>query len=626
MQLSRRALVVGAAAVGAGVIAVAGAAEPAHTPGVPLADTALTLSQVAALHVNLETSEARTATGPVRFTDAASGSSMVRPAARNLLGAMLPFRGGSLGKNQLPAGLEWHGHAAKTTLLALSDNRFVYQGETTALSANFYGGVRTTAEVVAPGQTVLLSFKADMSAIVGDVNASIRVSLMRLGDDTAGVEQLATFAPRVYNAQESQGALCTARLTAPSGGSRGYRLVINVQAAAYKGGQRCTIEISSLMLVSQPQSTPTIGQRYAIPAYAQQSVPASNLILRPAAPAGRYHVVYRTAEFGWAAETVTLDGPSGVVDFSRMLGATANVTVREAYVVPSAKWTRGWMNQLAPVTKWTPVRYMEIGGLAATSRPESPNRLSRMTGLVAGLSAVGSDTGGVSPALSAPAETWAVSYNPDRLSHQAFVADKGWYLGDVRNSTAVRSEIAAGSSVAFDRPIWTSFSVRTPSTLTDTAEDRYAVILQYRYVRAALGDTSQLSPDLAFEQHPNNIFRLRYRSDNGIPVMADNARNAALSGGVATGSAAEFSYVPGTWYSVVLRSTFSARGGGSLAFWLDGVKLFDRAVPLGYSRPTGPQLRYGCYKYSDSASTIEYQHMEHGERDLSSRIEAPLPI
>lgn len=609
--VSRRGLILGSAAV------TAGAAMALSTPvSVAAASAKPAILNAAALHVDLVAKTAKKLGVATSYSGAVSGDGTVRPALTNLFGPILPFAGTSVSGNKLPAGMSWHSEATPKSLVSATADKLVFRAKTTTALPDYFGGVRTAVDVVQPGQTVLLSFRADLSELTGNVNASIRVFLLRISD------QKSTVGVRAYNAQETENLQSVIRLKAPTGGSGGYRVVFTVEAGASQAGQQVTVTLGSIVMVPEPAS-PKIGPRYAAPAYFRDSASSQNLVLSPGAPSGDYHVVIRADQFGWAAEAVTLAGTASKVDLKSLFGSTVNLNVREVYVVAKSKWVRGWLDQLSPVMNWLPSRFLNIDNSQSRARPESPNRLSRITGLPAGVSAASSEVNTNIPTMAAPPVTWAVAYNPMRLSHTAFEADTDKYIGDTGGSAGVRSEVFAGESVPFDKDVWISFWTRAQTTLTDPMYDRYAVMFQFRYVNNATGDSSKLSPDLAFEQLPQDRFRLRYRSDHGKPVLAGSSVDNTT---ITTGSVDPVPYVKGQWASVVVRVRFSRSGGGHLSYWHNGVQKFNAAVPVGYNRNVGPLLHYGSYKFSDSRSRIEFQHMEHGTRDLSSRIASPLAI
>lgn len=608
-ELTRRSLLVAGAAVGVGAVvgldktAAAAAAQPE-------------VSAVSALYVDFARGTASKLGVAASLASVATGNGVVRPNLTNKLAAILPLTGASVSQNKLPTGLVWHSETTVKTLLAVTQDKVSIRARTTASSPLYFGGFRTANDVVQPGQTVLLSFNADIRNVTGDSNSSIRVFLLRVSD------QKATLGVRAYNAQETENLLSVIRLKAPAGGSSGYRLVFTVEAGASKAGQQLDFDISNLMLIPDPAIEPTIGSRYALPSKFRDSVSSANVVLSPKTAAGIYYVIYRTTEFGWGAESVTLKSTTDTVNISSLLGASVNVTIQELYVIAQGKWKTGWMDKLSPTTKWYPARYLNMGGDRSKARPESPNRLSRMTGMPAALSAVAAEGNGSIPNLAVPAVTWAASYNPNRLSHHAFEADTAKYINDTMDTGGVRSELLPGESVPFEQDEWISFWTRTATPIRDTVTSRHSVLFQYRYVNNATGDSSRLSPEVAFEQLTQNRFRLRYRSDNGVAVLSGDSS----ASGITTVAVDPVFYQPGKWNAIVVRVRFSKTGGGHIGFWCNGKKLIDQDAAVGYKRDVGPRLHYGSYKFSDYAHRVEFQHMEYGTRDLSSRITSPLPV
>jgi hypothetical protein len=611
--VTRRTLLGAAAALGLGTAFASSLSDRAVAA---VSDAPVAVVSAAALYVDFDAKVAKVFGVAKAFSAVVSGDGTVRPGLTNRFAPILPFTGASVAANRLPSGLAWHSEKIPKKLLVATSDKISYRGTTISAAPGFFGGVRTVSDVVAPGQSVLLSFKSDISNVSGNANVSIRVFLLRMND------QKSTLGVRAYNAQETPNVPNIVRLTAPSGGSGGYRLVFTAEAGSLAINQQATIDISEIVLVTVPTSLPTIGARYAAPTYFRDSVSSATAVFSPQAPAGEYHVLFRTDEFGWGAETLTIGGTSSTVELKRLLGSAVNMRIREFYLIAKSKWQKGWLDKVSPNTSWIPARFMNVDNSRSLSRPESPNRLSRMTGMPAALSAISTEGNGNVPSLAAPAATWAVSFNPNRLSHHAFSADKDKYIGDTSDNGAVRSELLPGESVPFETDVWISFWTRALTTLSDPMYDRSAVMFQYRYVKNATGDSSSLSPDLAFEQFTNNRFRLRYRTDGGTPVLSGSTTPA----GITTVESAPIDYKVGQWYSVVVRARFSKTGGGRIGLWVDGQTLIDQDAAVGYNRNVGPSLHYGSYKFSDYPSRIEFQHMEHGTRNLSRRIASPLAL
>jgi hypothetical protein len=599
----------GATALGAG--ALIGLDQAAASAAPPSA-----IVNASALYVDFTSGQARRFGQTASLTGAAYGDGVIRAQGTNLLRGILPFAGMSVAANRLPDGLVWQGVTAPKRLIGASRDGIGFGGRTTAASPDSFGGIRTSFDVVSPGQTVLLGFRPGITSLNGDPNASITACLIRISD------QRATTPVRAHNAQEPNDLRSIIRLKAPPGGTGGYQLVISTQAGAATVGQSANFYLSQLVVLNEPMAHPIIGSRYTMPDYFAETSTARNLLLAPRAEAGTYYLVIRTDEFGWGAESVQLSGTSAAVDFKAVFGIPANMTVRELYVIAQDKWQKGWMDVLSPTTTWTSARYMNIDGLFSKSRPASPSILSRMSGMPAALSAIASDPGRNLPTLGAPDAPNAVTFNPDRLSHQAFEADKTHYIGDGATSAGIHSELWPAESVAYDRDEWISFWTRTDTPILDPPGNGEATIFQYRYINNATGDSSTLAPDLSLAQLTGNRFQLRYRTDHGTPVLTGSGEAT----GVTTVALTPVNYSPGDWHAVVVRVRFSKSGGGYLGFWFDGQKIFDQAAAVGYNRNIGPRLHYGTYKYSNYRNRTEFQHMEHGSRSLASRITSPLPV
>lgn len=612
-HLTRRGFLISGAAVGLGASMNLSSFFTTQESAAAAVDA--TVTNASAIYVNFDTRKASAYGVAKTIGTLVSGDGNVSPGGRNLMAPMLPFSGGNVAANTLPTGLEWHGSSAPKTLLSYTADSVRYLGKTTA-STHYFGGVRTKQDVVAQGQSVLVSFNADFVTLKGNPNASLLVQLLRTNDSRA------TLYERAYNAQEDAGTQCIVRMQAPTGGTGGYRVVFMGSAGSSAAAQEATIDISNISIIPEP-AAPTVGIRYAVPPYSRTTMPVKNLLLKPAAPAGEYYVLVRTDEFGWGAENVMLTGTSDQIDVKNLFGSTVDITVREAIVIAASKWTTGWMGRVSTAA-WTPLRYMNIDNTASLSRVESPNRLARATGLVTTSSTVAPEADNTYPLtnLGAPPETWAASFDASRRSYMAFSTDTAKFIGETTTPSGARSEISFRKSVEFDQHVWTSFWVRPLTTLTDPTDPHKAIFMQFRYTKNATGDSSALGPDLAISQWTNNRLLLEYRTDNGTAVLSGQATPA----GISTVQLGPWPYTPGVWNRMVLHTVFSNSGGGYLGFWLNGTKIIDKAVKMGYKRNVGPKLRFGSYKFSESPSKIEIQHLEHGTRDLTSRITRPLPV
>lgn len=612
-QVSRRGFLLSGATLGLGASLSLNSVFAGAESAVAATTVNSAVIKASAVYVNFQTRVASSYGVSKTIGTLVSGDGLMSPGGTNMMGPFLPFHAGDPATNTVPIGLEWHGSSVPKTLVSYTGDSIRYTGKTTA-STQYLGGVRTQTGVVAPGQSVLLSFNADFVSLTGDPNASILVQLLR-SDGT-------TLYQRAYNAQEEAGMRCIVRLVAPPGGTEKYRIVFMALAGSAAANQSATIDISNISVIAEP-AVPRIGIRYAAPKYSRTTVPVKNLLVKPAVAAGEYYLLVRTDEFGWASESVMVSSTATQIDVKTVLGATADVTVRELLFIARSRWTSGWMSSLSP-TAWTPLLFMNINNTAGQSRVESPNRIGRATGLVTTSSGPAPEDDNAYPlaTLDAP-PIESAAFDSNRLSYLSFTTDKGVYIGELPSEPVPsRSEIGFRKSVGFGQHVWTAFSVRAMTTLSDSSAARKALLMQFRYVRNKTGDSSQLGPDLAFEQLTNNRFVLHYRTDNGVPVLAGKSTPA----GITTVELGPWPYVPGEWHRVVLHTVFSDTGGGYLGFWLDGTQIIDKPVAMGYRRNIAPKLRIGSYKFSDFPSQVEFQNIETGTRDLTSRITRPLPV
>lgn len=614
--LSRRALfasagmVASAATVGRAVIG-----SPVRAAAAASADIA-TIRRSACLHaVTVARSATRYGVTAPFDSVVSSRTGLVRPASTNLLAANLPLRGGDLASNRLPVGFEWHSAPVPKKLVKLTENGIVFDAETVSNPAGYFGGVRTTSAVVAPGRSILISMRAALLNLQGDPNASIYVALLRPSD------QSVTDEARIFNRQDVNMSVVHARLTAPSGGSEGYRLVIGVRAGSKQVGQSVRVDISKFVVIDQP-SVPRIGNLHSLPPYFLSTLSRQDTVIRPEGGAGDYYVLVRTDTTGWIVGSVTRTDPSAPISLLGIFGPSANVVAQEIYVFRPNEWEDGWFDVIAPPTSWVPLRFREINGDVGLSRPESPSRLARATGRIAAHSGPPGDMNRRAPWLEAPAQEWAAAFASARAFHIRFQVDSVRYVGDVGPIAGVRSEVLPEPPVEFNRDYWISYRLKINNDLTDTTGDRINVLNQFRYTKNAQNDFSRLSPDFALEQLPGRRLRIRYRTDGGVPDLSGDAQSSRVT----TRTAAEVAYMAGRWHSVVLRVRFSAGGTGLLGFWFDGERAFESPVEMGYMRDLGPQLRFGAYKFSESRASVEFAHFEYSTASLMSRVAVPLPI
>jgi|GEM_PF-2900198 len=607
-QLSRRGLLLAAAA---GTI---GTFLPKWTP-LQIASPDPEVASAAFMYCNLGTGEVIRRGVAVTRSQYVVGAGQIGPRLPNKLQSVLPFTGADIRSNTLPQGLDWHGSTAPKTLLAADGGGIRWRGRNT--TSRYSGGVRTRLEVAAPGESILVSFKARMTDVVGHREAALMISLLRTTDSTS------TTLERVYTARDQSFERCVVRLTAPPGGTSGWKLVFTGEAGDGAPDQQATFEIRDLMVTSGGASSPWLGERYAAPPYAPTEYVGGDIVVDPKLAASEFYLVARTIDFGWIGVPVEVNAQSPKISFSEVFGPDACLTVAEFYLVARSRWQAGWISKLAGASTWLPLRYTNIDGIAGKSRPESQARLSRASGMVAGHSIpAGTTARSMTPSLDAPPETWAASFDSSRWSYVSFRVDKAPFIGETTVPAGVRSELHVPNCLDYDRPYWFSFAFRVNTTVHDGVYSRKVVLFQTRYTKNASADSSALGPELALEQLPGDRFAVSYRTDDGVPVLAGSGTPA----GITTRTLGPWYAPRGRWQNLVIRANYSRSGGGELGVWLNGETLINAPVPLGYNRANGPKVRFGAYKFSDYPATTEFQNFEFGPKELSGRILRPLAV
>ncbi|MFT4050802.1 MAG: heparin lyase I family protein [Microbacterium sp.] len=609
-KISRRALF---GATGAAAMLSAAWPQAASARMLPMVAESTVLAATT-LYADLDAGTAMRKGTAVTLSDYVSGELACGLERLNILSPSLPLASGSITKNTLPLGWEWHSSTSPKTLLDWTEDGITWRG--TNAASRYFGGIRTTQEVAAPGESVRVSFKARIFDIDGHAHPTIRVCLLRTTDSKG------TLLERAYTSRETALNTCVVELTAPTGGDRGYRLVFTGEAGNSTLDQSASIEVTDVMVV--PTTTAgLVGPWLNVPTYSQTGPSGGDLVIFPDADPGNYYLIVRTDEVGWIGIPVEHTSRSASLSVSELLGTDAYATIREFYFIAQSSWKTGWMGRVTGGCSWHPLRYMNIDGLAATSRPESPSQIARATGLVAASSVYSGETNTATvPSLDASTDTWAAAYDSNRWSYLCFKTDENLYIGETTTPAGVRSEIHLSNSLDYDVPYWFSFWFRANTTVTGTSSNNKMIMFQLRYTKNATGDSSALGPEFALEQLKDGQFCVNYRTDDGVAVLSGSSTPA----GITTRELGPWEAAAGQWQRLVARTTFSASGGGNLGVWLDGNTLIDTDTPLGYNRLAGPKPRFGSYKFSDSAGAVEIQNFEFGTSSLESRIAHPMPV
>lgn len=516
--------------------------------------------------------------------------------------------------NRLPTGVEWHGSSSPKTLVALGPDSITWRGQNP--DSRYFGGIRTSFVVAQPGETVILSMRASIASVQGAPGAALRASLLRTSDGRS------TLLERTTTHLETDEVATVIKLRAPTGGTGGFRLALTGEAGSTSFGQSATFSVRDLGIFTAGGSTSSLT-RYSAPPYVRSTWDAGTASLTHSAPPGRYQLLLRTAEAGWFGLPIDIRTGQTAMALNDVLEDDERFTLMELMMIPDDQWTDGWLGSLAATGAWKPVRYMELSGASGSPRPESISRLSRASGRTGATSVLRDDpTDSFTPSLDAPSETWACSYNTERRSYMRFETNQKKYVGETTDPSGVRSEMHYLESLDFNTDYWFSFCFRTTSALQDSLDSRRNILFQVRYTKNSVGDTSALSPEFALEQMIGNRFSAVARTDGGRAVLS----GAGTPDGITTRTSEIWSAPVARWQRVVVRLNSSPSGGGAVRAWLDGNEISGLAGAVGYRRNSGPKVRYGSYKFSDSPGRVEFQNFEFGREDLSSRVDRPLPI
>lgn len=610
-RLSRRAAL---SLLAVGTTGAVGLTRP-HAPIFAAVEPPADVMAAAFMYCNLGTGRTVRRGLEVALSQFVSGRAASGPRRPNRLSASLPFRGGSIDANRLPTGLDWHGASSPKTLVSSDDDGILWRGRNT--TSRYFGGIRTAAEIAAPGESISVSFRSRITNVNGHPDAALRISLLRTSDSNS------TLLERVSTSREQTLERCVVALTAPAGGTQGYKLVFTGEAGDGTPDQQATFEVRDLMITQLAGTSSRLGDRYSAPPYVRDVYAGGDLTVDPKIDSGDFYMVVKTSEFGWVGVPVQVDAQKPLVRLSEVFGENACITVEEFYLVARHRWTTGWMSKIAPSPSWQPIRYTNVDNTRGLSRPESPSRLSRASGLFAASSVPSGAANKFNlPSLDAPPQTWSAAFDSQRWSYLSFKTDKALYIGETTVPPGVRSELHFSESLNYDIPYWFSFAFRVNTNVKDAQDSRKVVLFQTRYTKNATGDTSALGPELALEQLTGGRYAISYRTDDGVPVLS----GSATPPGITTRTLGPWSAPSGRWQRLVIRAQYSRSGGGRLGVWLDGAALINAQTPLGYRRDSGPKIRLGSYKFSDYPSTSEFQNLEFGQSDLSDRITRPLAI
>lgn len=559
----------------------------------------------AALWVSFAARRALRAGQVTEFAEVAHGDGHVSGStATSILhtAGVLPFKGAVVASNTFPTGFEVHHYLTVPTLVGWGGDHLDLLLSTNAAYTGSFGGFRTGA-VVAPNATIDVSFDCEIVNLSATTEtADLVIELTHIGADGDGT----TTGPQrdMFRLQGNPKRIRT-RITAPSVGTA-YRLAIWVNTSDTTAGQQIRLKVKNLMVNATNTGTCWPGSRWLLPPYAA-AVATDNTTLTPGVSAGDYYMLMRTVEFGWFIDTVTIASTADSLSLLARIGGDGDARFAEVLLIAVSAWMDGDFDLIDP-PDWKPIKYVN-GATHATSRPQSPATLGRLTGAVEGQGW-----------LQAHPQPYALNWLPTRLRDTRSETHPGDFsIEDVNNGNhSNRAEAKDRTEWAYGVDFWYSAWVTFDAPITS----QFAIITQMGAARPA-GHTSSLSPEFDLRILPGNLLQMKVRSDNGTMVTTGDGDAAGLT--VTTFGPWAFS--PGAAHHILVRLNFSQTGGGSSDMWLDGVRKVTSTAPLGYARPTGPGIKWGLYNYANS-DTVKVAHraLEFGNRDLSARATKPIPF
>lgn len=576
----------------------AGVAKAA--PAAVAHENAQAVRAAAAFRVDFDRKSVTLAGVAQEYVESVTGTGdIVGATLGNLMSSYLPFAGASVAGNTFPTGIDVHQFLTGPTLKEWSADSITLELKTVSGFSGGMGGIRTQG-IVPQNTSVDVSFDAALVNLSASTEtASLVVELTHAGNDGDSN----TTGPKVVMSLREDPKQVRVRLAAPSGGVA-YRLAIWVKTSDATVDQKVLFTLSNLMVTSAG-SAPIVGSRYGFPRYNAKQVWARNTLVKPGVSAGDYILLARADEFGWFCEVITL-AANATIDLRAVLGGAPHVTFRELMLFPYANWAAGMLDLLDP-PKFRSTRWID-GATTATSGPQSPGALSRITGVFQ-----------PNQTLNAHPKPYAIEYVPSRLRHLRARAGIGdhWNVDTASGNHSQRAELYDYSDFG-NAPIWISTWVCARSTVLS----QFAILFQGGRPRSG-SSTATLSPEFDVRLLPGNQMYLKLRSDGGTEVMSGDGDAA----GITVNTFGPFPLGTDAWHHVLLRLTTSKTGAGSADMWIDGTKVVNNRGPLGYNRAGAFQLHYGLYSYAaDTDLTVEQAALEYGNRDLSSRAARPIPF
>jgi hypothetical protein len=153
-----------------------------------------------------------------------------------------------------------------------------------------------------------------------------------------------------------------------------------------------------------------------------------------------------------------------------------------------------------------------------------------------------------------------------------------------------RSEIVdiVHPSLAHGGTFWCAFDFKvsvTPAPLAPALSGGWLLVGQL-HPTAGSGDTPGASPIFSFNMQPSGELALCTNGSTENPLVnVHSSVTRAVTGG----------FSQNVWHRSVVRFSLET-SAGSIAWWLDGVKLADLSgIQLGYASDLGPYWQFGIY-------------------------------
>lgn len=344
----------------------------------------------------------------------------------------------------------------------------------------------------------------------------------------------------------------------------------------------------------------------------------------------------------WAVNVSEWSGIRSVTDTSNVTGvSTVNeVDTQVSNLVIATNYRFGTVAETnpAPPSAWTPMTFA-VGGTSGNYANSNVYKIAsvvatdtiafgvgnagRIAAVFSGLPGPGGGLTETDPVvlqayfdgarLPRPNTSYSVEIHNTSKSYSCNVATNRTSLeyfevrsGDIWHGLGTeRSEFSGPSGIAYGSDIWLSMNLMIyPGTSYST----WNVIGQ-------LHGTSGTSP-IFVQEWQNGVFYIKTRHDrNGAGVYTTTNRYS-------------MPLVRGQKYNIVHHLNISRTGNGLLQTWIDGVKVVDIVVPIGYNLAGTPYWKHGIYRSQAApAARIRYANFEikTDGTSLLTRVTNPLP-